>query len=56
MTSQNWRLKKLIRINMRDYHFYNLKMLYSGYLSQIYFKALNFYRRYPLKIVPTKSN
>ena len=36
MTSQNWRLKKLIRINMRDYHFYNLKMLYSGYLKWQY--------------------
>ena len=42
MTSQNWRLKKLIRINMRDYHFYNLKMLYSGYLVKYTLRHLIF--------------
>ena len=39
-TSQTWRLKKLFlnesfNFNTRDEHFYNLKLLYSGYLSQI---------------------
>ena len=40
MTWQTWRLKKLFQnesfaFNMRYEHFYNLKLLYSGYLSGV---------------------
>ena len=48
MTSQTWRLKRLFlddsfAFNTRYEHFYNIKRLYFGYLSEILWYMRNFF-------------
>ena len=54
MAAEKTVFKLFVRLNTRYEHFYNLKLLYSGYLSQIlwYKRNLFFCCQCPLRITP----